>query len=71
MQNRNAGVFRRSTLVLALVAGLAGHGVASANEQREAALEQRINELERQLHELMADVKAQRAVPVAAPPAVA
>jgi hypothetical protein len=71
MQNRNARVFRRSTLVLALLAGIAGHGVASANEQREAALEQRINDLERQLHELMADMKAQRAAPVAPPPAVA
>lgn len=58
----------------ALVLGclLALPGAAMADSKREAALEQRVNELERQLHALMAEVRAQRNAPppvVQAPPA--
>ncbi|MEO6690551.1 MAG: DcaP family trimeric outer membrane transporter [Dokdonella sp.] len=63
---------RRSALVVALLAGIAGPAIANANEAREAALEQRVNDLERQLRDLMAEVKAQHVAPVAvvSPPAV-
>jgi hypothetical protein len=71
MHIRYAKNLRRSTLVLALLAGLAGPAIASANEAREAALEQRINDLERQLHDLMAEVKAQQHAAAPAPVASA
>lgn len=50
---------RKSALALACVLLLPG--AAFADTQREAALEQRVSELERQLRDLMAEVKAQRA----------
>ncbi len=60
-------VLCRAVLAGAIVAGLGMSAPAAADEAREAALEQRINELERQLQALMAEVKAQRApAPVAA-----
>lgn len=62
MQIRTRGVLRRAALALALALAMAP-AIASAGETREAALEQRINELERQLQELMAEVKSQRATP--------
>lgn len=63
MPIRNSKILRRTTLATALLAGLAGSAFAHAGETREKALEQRVNELERQLHELMAEVKAQRSAP--------
>ncbi|MBO9661632.1 hypothetical protein [Dokdonella sp.] len=60
---------RKSTLALACL--LALPGAALADSKREAALEKRVDELERQLQELMTEVKAQRNAPpqiVQAPP---
>ena len=70
MYIRTATGLRRAGLALGLMAAL-GPGIASADETREAALEQRITELERQLQALMNEVKAQREQVesvVAAPP---
>lgn len=56
---------------LALACLLALPGAAMADSKREAALEQRVSELERQLQDLMAEVRAQRNAPpqvVQAPP---
>lgn len=56
---------------LALACCLALPGSALADSKREAALEKRVSELERQLQELMTEVKAQRNAPpqiVQAPP---
>jgi hypothetical protein len=55
---------RLSALVLAC--GLALPAIASADPKREAALEQRVSDLERQLQELMSEVRAQHAAQVAA-----
>ena len=67
MQIEGRGVLCRAALAGAIAAGLGMSAPAAADETREAALEQRINELERQLQALMAEVKAQRApAPVAA-----
>ena len=72
MQIKGKGVLCRAALAGAIVAGLGIPAFASAGETREAALEQRINELERQLQDLMVEVKAQRAAtPVAAAPIAA
>lgn len=60
---------RRSALALACI--LIFPAAALADSKREAALEQRVSDLERQLQELMAEVKAQRNAPlqiVQAPP---
>lgn len=56
---------------LALACCLALPGAALADSKREAALEKRVGELERQLQELMTEVRAQRNAPpqiVQAPP---
>ncbi|HEX7770750.1 MAG TPA: DcaP family trimeric outer membrane transporter [Dokdonella sp.] len=66
MQIRTRGVLRHAALVLALASAF-GPALAHADETREAALEQRIDELERQLQDLMAEVRAQRAAPPATP----
>ncbi|MBX3691323.1 MAG: hypothetical protein KF907_03985 [Dokdonella sp.] len=56
---------------LAIACALVLPGVVHADSEREAALEQRIAELERQIQELAAEFKAQRAAPApAAAPAV-
>jgi hypothetical protein len=68
MHGKGRTALRRAALTVAVFTGLAGPVFASAGETREAALEQRINELERQLQDLMAEVKSQRAAP---PPAAA
>ncbi|HOX71209.1 MAG TPA: DcaP family trimeric outer membrane transporter [Dokdonella sp.] len=60
---------RLSALSLACL--MAMPGIAMANEAREQALEQRINDLEKQLQSLAAEIRAQReAAPVAAAPAL-
>ncbi|SFN25374.1 hypothetical protein SAMN05216289_11025 [Dokdonella immobilis] len=57
---------RVSTLTLACLVALPG--IAMADEAREQALEQRINDLEKQLQNLAAEIRAQReAAPPAAP----
>jgi porin-like protein len=63
MRIPSRSAFRKGSLALALAAALAVPGLASADEKREAQLEQRVDELERQLRELMAEVKAQRNAP--------
>ncbi|HMM67847.1 MAG TPA: DcaP family trimeric outer membrane transporter [Dokdonella sp.] len=66
--NRSAGL-RLSALSLGCL--IAMPGLALADEAREQALEQRVNDLERQLKELAAEIRAQReAPPVAAAPAL-
>lgn len=60
---------KKTALVLGCL--LALPGAAMADSKREAALEQRVSELERQLHDLMDEVRAQRNAPpqvVQAPP---
>jgi hypothetical protein len=52
---------------LALACGLAFPAIAAADTKREAALEQRVSDLERQVQELMSEVRAQHAAQVAAP----
>ncbi|HEY6546146.1 MAG TPA: DcaP family trimeric outer membrane transporter [Dokdonella sp.] len=61
---------RHAALAFALVVAL-GPAHAQAGETREAALEQRIDELERQLRDLMAEVRTQRAAPAPAAPVAA
>jgi hypothetical protein len=60
---------RLSTLTLACLVAMPG--IAMADEAREQALEQRINDLEKQLQSLAAEIRAQREAPpaVPAPPA--
>ena len=45
-------------------------GIAMADEAREQALEQRINDLEAQLQQLASEIRAQRTAPAAAPAAL-
>lgn len=54
-------IVRKTALALACL--LALPGAAMADSKREAALEKRVSELERQLQELMVEVKAQRNAP--------
>jgi len=63
MHVRTKSALRPSALALSVMVALAAPGLAAADEKREAALEQRVNDLERQLRELMAEVKAQRNAP--------
>jgi len=63
--------FRSRLTALAVACIVAMPGVAAADPAREAQLEQRVSELERQLKDLIADIKTQRAAPaVASAPAV-
>ena len=65
---KNVGL-RLTAIAFACV--LALPGLALADPAREAQLEQRVSELERQLADLIAEIKTQRtAAPVAAAPAV-
>jgi hypothetical protein len=61
MNARSNDFFKKSALALACV--LVFPGAAKADSKREAALEQRVSDLERQLQELMTEVKAQRNAP--------
>ena len=65
MQTTTRLVLRASALALAC--SLALPATALADAKREAALEQRVSELERQLQELIGEVRAQRAAAAAAP----
>jgi hypothetical protein len=66
MNHQNRFGFRISTLTLACLVAMPG--IALADEAREQALEQRINDLEKQLQSLAAEIRAQReAAPPAAP----
>ena len=60
--------FRISTLTLACLVAMPG--IAMADEAREQALEQRINDLEKQLQSLAAEIRAQREAPPPAAPAL-
>lgn len=63
--------FRSSLTALAFACIVALPGVAAADPAREAQLEQRVSDLERQLKDLISDIKTQRAAPaVAAAPVV-
>ncbi len=65
MQTTTRSALRISALALACT--LALPATALADSKREAALEQRVSELERQLQDLVSEVRAQRAAAQAAP----
>ena len=69
MATKHIFSLRRSALVLALAAGIAGAGAANADSASEAALEARIAQLEQQLAELKTAVEAQKKATAAAAPA--
>ncbi|MDC8014317.1 DcaP family trimeric outer membrane transporter [Tahibacter soli] len=69
MATKHIFSLRRSALVLALAAGIAGAGAANADSASEAALEARIAQLEQQLAELKSAVDAQKKATAAAAPA--
>ncbi len=73
MTSRYGKAFGRTALALACLSTFPS--LALADDRREAVLEQRVNDLERQVQALMAEIKAQRAAPppqvVQAPPPAA
>ncbi|HJU40831.1 MAG TPA: hypothetical protein VJ724_14770, partial [Tahibacter sp.] len=69
MATKHIFSLRRSTLALALAAGIAGAGAANADSASEAALEARIAQLESQLAELKSAVEAQKKATANAAPA--